>query len=138
MKKLFVAVLCLLAFAACSKDEKKNKSEDTEEKNLSTDVNSNIVGEWVVDYAEDAPEGYSWEIIKFLDSGVMYFSNYSEKKDIHHNYVNGTYTVNANIISTNCQLGFSDLYQTQNTDINVLSINEYEMTAAGGIVQRYY
>ena len=129
MKKLFFMLGCMLAFVACTdKNENQNGTNDTNNVSAIT-IQQNIVGEWVVDYAEDSPEGYSWEIIKFLDSGVMYFSNYSEKKDIRHNYVNGTYEVSDNLIATNCQLGFSDLYQTQNADIKVHSINEYEMVA---------
>lgn len=120
MKRILLCILCAVLIAAC--DDKKNETENTVI--VAKDL---IEGEWVVDYAEDSPEGYSWEIIKFLESGVMYFSNYSEKKDIHHNYVNGEYTIKDNIIATNCQLGFSDLYKTQNSDIKVLSINEYEM-----------
>jgi hypothetical protein len=132
MKNVFFAMLCCaFTILACCKDDNEVKSSpDTtkQEVNAAT-INENIVGEWVVDYAEDSPEGYSWEIIKFLESGTMYFSNYSEKKDIHHNYVSGTYSVKDNVIATNCQLGFSDLYLTQNSDIKVQSINEYEMVA---------
>lgn len=119
----------MLAIVSCSDSEiEKKESGNTEVVDYAS-IKENIIGEWVVDYAEDAPEGYSWEIIKFQESGTMYFSNYSEKKDIYHNYVNGTYTIKDNIIATNCQLGFNDLYQTQNSDIKVLSINEYEMQA---------
>lgn len=129
MKKLIYLFSCVFAFVACTdKDENQSGTDDISKVSAAT-IQENIVGEWVADYAEDSPEGYSWEIIKFLDSGVMYFSNYSEKKDIRHNYVNGTYTVSDNLIVTNCQLGFSDLYQTLNSDIKVQSINEYEMTA---------
>lgn len=133
MKRIIYSMVCVLIIAACS-DKNEVKSEETTNPDIAkqvsaTIINENIEGEWVVDYAEDSPEGYSWEIIKFLDSGTMYFSNYSEKKDIHHNYVSGTYKVSDNVIATNCQLGFSDLYQTQNSDIKVQSINQYEMVA---------
>lgn len=120
--------MCSFFIAACSDDEKKSEL-DNPNGDSTTETTDLIIGEWVVDYAEDSSEGFSWEIIKFLESGVMYFSNYSEKKDIYHNYVNGEYTVKDNIITTNCQLGFNDLYRTQNSDIKVQSINEYEMVA---------
>ena len=128
MKKIFGFLICAVLVVACSDDGDKNNGTYNSGKDI-INVKDYIVGEWVVDYAEDSPEGYSWEIVKFLDSGVMYFSNYSEKKDIYHNYVNGEYSVEDNIVATNCQLGFSDIYKTQNSDIKVLNINEYEMTA---------
>ena len=117
----------MITVACKDEDNKEGTNPNDTTAQTPLDIKGHIVGEWVVDYAEDSPEGYSWEIIKFLESGVMYFSNYSEDKDIRHNYVDGKYTVRDSIIATNCQLGFSEVFQTQNSDIIVKSINDYEM-----------
>ena len=128
MQKALWCFLCAILFVACVNND--NDSIGNPGNDSTIVVTSDLlIGEWVVDYAEDSPEGYSWEIIKFQESGIMYFSNYSDKKNIHHNYVNGTYHINGNLIATNCQLGFSDLYSTQNSDIKVISISPYELNA---------
>ena len=54
MKNIFCFILCTIIVVACCKDE-DNNNETAEETTLN--VKDYIVGEWVVDYAEDSPEG---------------------------------------------------------------------------------
>lgn len=59
----------------------------------------------------------------------MYFSNYSEKNATSHDYINGTYSIEGNIIKTNCQLGWSNLYQTYNAELHVKKVDEFTLDA---------
>ncbi len=131
----FLSFCLITVITCCDNNENKigseNPSKDTAlvipEKPL--DLKDHIVGEWVVDSAMDDFKGVRWEILKFLESGMMYFSNYSEKSENSHVYVNGTYNIEGNVIKTNCELGWTELYTTYNADLHVSQVDEYTLKA---------
>lgn len=115
----------LFTFFSCSEDDKPELP-----KPQPLPIANNITGEWVADYAIDDPQGYRWEILKFLESGVMYFSNYSETRSTSNSYVNGTYTIGDSTITTNCLLGWGgDNTLQYNTEIRLSHIDAYSMKA---------
>ena len=133
MKKILWFIFVGLFVMACCNDEKNSKTNDfgmdTTVVVTPNSINEFIEGEWVADYAIDDPKGYRWEIIKFQESGMMYFSNFSERNAISHEYVNGTYSIEGNVIKTNCQLGWSDVYQTYNAELHVKQVDDYTLNA---------
>ena len=125
MKKYFWTLLSigLAIFTSCSDEPNEISATDNV-------VNESfLIGEWVADYAIDDPLGYRWEILKFQESGQMYFSNYSDKDNIFHDYVSGYYSITDSIVTTNCKLGWDNLHDTNNTDIHVKKINDFEFNA---------
>lgn len=133
MKKLLWSILCSFLIAACCKDHKETENiglgTDTIEVATPINIKDFIEGEWVADYAIEDPKGYRWEILKFQESGIMYFSNYSDNSAKSHVYVNGTYTIDGNVIKTNCELGWTNLYYTYNAELHVTQIDEYTLKA---------
>ena len=121
---LFLSSLLCFAFLSCSKDEEKDNKPD---ESIEQVLKENIVGEWVADYATDDAKGYRWEILKFQESGIMYFSNYSEYGS--HDYVNGTYSIDGKVIKTNCQLGWANFSTTYNAELHVEQMNTFTMKA---------
>lgn len=92
-------------------------------------IAENIIGEWVADYAIDDPQGYRWEVLKFMEQNVLYFSNYSETRGVGHSYENGTYTIGDTIITTSCQLGWTGGSVQYNTEMRLSYIDAYKMKA---------
>ena len=132
MRKLLWLILVGPLIASCSDDNNKIGVNDSgTDTTVVSPVNLEklIIGEWVADYAVDDPKGYRWEILKFLDNGLLYFSNYSHNTKALNTYVNAEYSVKDSVIITNCLLGWSDLYETYNTEIRILKMNEYELEA---------
>lgn len=125
MRNILWCLLFGFFIFACCDDDKQSESDALAPINLE----DYIEGEWVADYSIDDPKGYRWEVIKFLESGVMYFSNFSEKNTISHEYVKGTYSIEGNVIKTNCQLGWTELYTTYNADLYVSLVDEYTLEA---------
>lgn len=76
-----------------------NKKEPIQIDNL--DVSKIIVGPlWVYDH----PEENVWEVIRFLDSGTVYFSNKNGDWDFENQDANGTYEIDQKTISGNVKL----------------------------------
>ena len=126
MKKASIVFMLAWAFAICScSDDEKTETPVI----VKLPIAENIIGEWVADYAIDDPQGYRWEILKFLESGQMYFSNYSETRATGR-YADGTYSIGDSTITTNCLLGWGDGNVTQyNTDLRLSHIDAYKMKA---------
>lgn len=128
MKKFIFSFLCGMLIVSCCSEPNPEPDSTSVAPPLIKDY---LIGEWVADYAIDDPMGYRWEIIKFLESGELYFSNYSDKNKLANDYINGNYTVNEedSTVSTSCILGWSDLYETYNTTIHLSNISDYEFKA---------
>lgn len=112
MKKVFVFVLCAIAFCSCCKEVEKP----------TIDYASLLVGQWVYDHPEDGV----WEIMEFTSSGMFYYSNSNDLYEFENENVNGSYFVNGSLVTGTCKL---NEYTNINLDMRILDINSVQFTA---------
>lgn len=114
MKKILLMMLSCVLFAACS-DEPKEETSAT--------LFDQLIGEWVYDH----PEEGVWEVQKFVNSGVFYYSNkVTGDWEFENNMNPGRFWVDDNNRVT-CQFSINGVATQVN--MTVLAITPYAYTA---------
>lgn len=111
---LLLALLGVFCLSSCdpSPDEEGNRILTNQEE---------LLGEWVYDNPSDG----IWETMKFVSSGVFYFSNKVDAWKIENQNNNGRYSIDGNNITGNYFL--NDV--SMNLDMTITSISKYSFTA---------
>lgn len=111
MKKLLAFLTLALCLTACSESDIVESPVKPEK----------LAGEWVY----DSPKDGLWEIIKFTESGVFYYSNDWAIYNISNDRNDGRYTISDKHLSGNYYLNG----QSMVVEMDFLVLNDYEFMA---------
>ena len=109
MKKLFLYIFCLMCLVSCEKEEITMKDQ--------------LLGEWVYDH----PEEGIWEKLKFIESGLFYYSNDFRGEFSFSNDLNdGRYSIYDN---NKIEISYTLNGTAQMGQLTVRDIKKYSFTA---------
>lgn len=109
MKKLFLYIFCLMCLVSCEKEEITMKDQ--------------LLGEWVYDH----PDEGVWEKLKFIESGLFYYSNdFRGEFNFSNDLNDGRYSIYDN---NKVEISYTLNGTAQMGRLTVQEIKKYSFTA---------